>query len=193
MNKEQFKKYWNDTYPESLPIGHRLRSVYHDRWLRIHSLPNSKRYAENEADYKIILDRQNELISNIFGNNLDFFTLIGLYTHDLMNSNYEDLDYKNEYTHVNMVDLHAILPHEYENGMYYDIYIKNAAWAPAVFDNVLKKIADDEIRALFVNPQAQCIIMPYDGGVDIILKDTKTRDTYKNQFAQWLSTRKDGL
>jgi len=37
------------------------------------------------------------------------------------------------------------------------------------------------------------IIAPYDGGVDLILKDIETRNIYKQKYSDWLSQREDGL
>jgi hypothetical protein len=33
-----------------------------DRWGRFHSLPGSKRYAESEVEYAIVLDRYNTIL-----------------------------------------------------------------------------------------------------------------------------------
>jgi hypothetical protein len=193
MTAEQFRKYWSDNYPDADPIGYELKWVYEDRWFRIHSLPESKRYADNENEYSIILDRQNSLISDIFGDNQDFIILIGLYTDDLTTENYEDLDYINQYTKVDTLDLHKLRPEQYEDEIYYDIFIRTAKWKKHSQDKIMRKIADDEIRAIFINPGAEIIICPYDGGVDIILKDAETRDQLKRKYTDWLSNREDGL
>jgi hypothetical protein len=37
------------------------------------------------------------------------------------------------------------------------------------------------------------LIAPYDGGVDLILKDKEIRDQYKSKYRNWLSKRDDGL
>lgn len=66
-------------------------------------------------------------------------------------------------------------------------------WHPHKFDNLLKDIAEDNLRAFFVSVYKELIIAPYDGGVDFILKDTKTRDFYKQKYISWLSIRQDGL
>ena len=35
------------------------------RWVRFHSLPGSKRYAENEAEYACVLSRHNVVIGEL--------------------------------------------------------------------------------------------------------------------------------
>lgn len=37
------------------------------------------------------------------------------------------------------------------------------------------------------------IIAPYDGGVDIILKDVETKEYYLSKYCEWISDRVDGL
>ncbi|WP_425586206.1 DUF3885 domain-containing protein [Streptomyces sannanensis] len=43
---------WESNWPGTLPLGHLLRSAWPDRWVRFHSLPESKRYADTEAEFK---------------------------------------------------------------------------------------------------------------------------------------------
>ncbi|NLP59304.1 hypothetical protein [Lutibacter sp. B1] len=193
MTKFEFIKYWNENYPNSLPIENELVGKYENRWFRIHSLPDSKRYAENEYEYNQILERQNKLITDIFGNNTDFQILIGLYQNDTMNENYEFLDYLNTFIKIMNIDLHKEKPDIYEDEMSYEIYVKQEKWNINDYNEILKKIADDEIRAIFINPQQNSLIIPYDGGVDVILKNTEERDRFKSKYADWISKREDGL
>ena len=46
---------WNHTWPMASPLGYELRVAYSDQWVRFHSLPESKRCAENEVEYDEIL------------------------------------------------------------------------------------------------------------------------------------------
>ncbi|MDJ1503014.1 DUF3885 domain-containing protein [Xanthocytophaga agilis] len=67
MTKEQFTIFWSSTFPDTLPISHYFKYDYSDRWFRIHSLPESKRYADNEEEWNILLHRQNTIISDLLG------------------------------------------------------------------------------------------------------------------------------
>ena len=51
MTSEQFNTYWALNFADSIPIPHYFRHDYSDRWFRIHSLPGSKRYADNEEEW----------------------------------------------------------------------------------------------------------------------------------------------
>jgi hypothetical protein len=193
MTESEFIDYWNKEYPESLPINHELRLIYPERWFRIHSLPESKRYAESSDEYKIILDRQNQLINDLIGEESEVAISFGLYTNDITNENYQQLIDFGEFLKVLTIDLRKERPEEYEDEMYFDIYVRTENWQNGKRDQILKAIADDEIRAMFVSSSKKCVISPYDGGVDVIVDSTEKRDSLKNKYSDWLSNRVDGL
>ena len=193
MTESEFIDYWNKEYKESLPINHELKMVYPDRWLRIHSLPESKRYAENEDEYRIILERQNQLINELIGEESEIAISFGLYRWDLTNDNYKELTDFEEFQKVLRIDLQKERPEEYEDETYYDIYVKTESWKNGSRNEILKAIADDEIRAMFVSPSNKCVIAPYDGGVDVIVDSTEKRDKLKAKYVDWLSDREDGM
>jgi hypothetical protein len=62
-------------------------------------------------------------------------------------------------------------------------------WRSNSKNDILRAIADDEIRAMFICPSKNCIVAPYDGGVDIIVDSSKKRDELKVQYRDWLSDR----
>ena len=193
MTESEFIDYWNKVYPQSFPINHELKWVYPDRWFRIHSLPESKRYAESSDEYRIILDRQNQLINDLIGEESEIAISFGLYTNDITNDNYKELTDFGEFLKVLSIDLHKERPEEYEDEMYFDIYVKTENWKNGNRDEILKAIADDEIRAMFVCQTKKCIIAPYDGGVDVIVDSTEKRDSLKKKYSDWLSDREDGM
>jgi hypothetical protein len=60
MTEIEFIDYWNKEYPKTIPINHQLKLIYQDRWFRIHSLPESKRYAETKSE--LFIGNENDLI-----------------------------------------------------------------------------------------------------------------------------------
>ncbi|MFD6971116.1 hypothetical protein [Streptomyces sp. NPDC059949] len=48
------------------PEAHQFKHAYADRWVRFHSLPESKRYPEDETEYAIVLDRYNTVLDELF-------------------------------------------------------------------------------------------------------------------------------
>jgi hypothetical protein len=47
----------DDKFREVYPVSLIMRKAISDFWFRIHSLPESKRYPENEADWEILFER----------------------------------------------------------------------------------------------------------------------------------------
>jgi hypothetical protein len=61
-------------------------------------------------------------------------------------------------------------------------------------DEVLLCAADDRVTNLFiVSIERKRIFAPYDGGVDVVLRDFAEREEFKSRYANWLSKRSDGL
>jgi len=193
MTKSEFIHYWNKEYPESFPINYELKWNYPDRWFRIHSLPESKRYPDSADEYKILLDRQNQLINDLLGEDSEVVITFGLYTNDLTNDNYREMTAFGKFLQVLTIDLHEGRPEEYEDEMYLDIYMNCEKWENEDRDEILKAIAYDEIRAMFVSPSKKCVIAPYDGGVDVIVDSMEKRDSLKVKYKDWLSDREDGM
>lgn len=52
--------WWVSEFKEIVPVGHVLHPCLFDNWTRFHSLPESKRYAEDEVEYAEILRRHLE-------------------------------------------------------------------------------------------------------------------------------------
>ena len=173
MDKEEFNEYWKSEYPEAYPINHEFRLIYEDRWFRIHSLSKLKRYAEADTEYQIMINRQNQLINDLIGEKNKIIVSFGVYTNDISNDNYKELTDFGEFKKVQTIDLHKIRPKEYEDQEYYEIYIKDDYWKDETKNEILKAIADDKIKAMFICPSRHCIIAPYDGGVDIIVDSSK--------------------
>ncbi len=82
-----------------------MKYINSDRWLRIHSLPESKRYAESDFEYNIILNRQNQLINDLIGEGTELFISIGLYTGDTNNNNYTELTDYGDFYKAQTIDL----------------------------------------------------------------------------------------
>ncbi|GAA1622656.1 hypothetical protein GCM10009733_019120 [Nonomuraea maheshkhaliensis] len=55
---------WWSHWPDSPPIAHQLHGD-RDRWVRFHSLPEPKRYADTAAEYQILLDRYNTVLTEL--------------------------------------------------------------------------------------------------------------------------------
>jgi hypothetical protein len=196
MTKEEFNTFWTTTYPKTIPISHLFRHDYSDRWFRIHSLPKSKRYAESDEEWNILLTRQNEIINDLFTDNGKVFLVTGEYNWGERTSfitDEEEVFKPYNFVRLDNIDLFEINSDEYDKEDIYRPAFAETIWTLNCHDNLLKSIANDKTRAFFVSFDKNIIVAPYDGGVDFIVKDNHTRDNYKTKYKQWLSEREDGL
>ena len=194
MNINDFNKYWKSNYSKTLPLGYELVAVNLKKWFRIHSLPQSKRYADTDEEYKIILDRQNELITDIFTEGTEIILLFCTFTNDLSNENYNKIRGYSDFKLTQTLDLYKMYPEEeYPKGFSMNIYIKTEQWKKGNRNEMLQQIADDEINMLLICPSKNRIVAPYDGGVDVIMENETKRDEFKSKYKKWLSYREDGL
>jgi hypothetical protein len=196
MTKEEFNEFWAGRYYNSIPISHVFKRDYPERWLRIHSLPQAKRYAEDEIEWAILLGRQNRIISDIFGENLQVLLVTGIYSDKMaLESCVEKVHNALKpyvFTKLEAMDLSSRSSEFFEEGIFYTPEFAEVDWKVDRYDDLLKAIANDELRAFFVSPEKNVIIAPYDGGVDIILEDIETKEYCKSKYHQWLSARSDG-
>ncbi|VAW36449.1 hypothetical protein MNBD_GAMMA01-192 [hydrothermal vent metagenome] len=191
-NKIDFNTYWQKEFSEFLPFCHSLKYNYPDRWFRIHSLPNSKRYADTKDEYQTIINRQNQLFDTVIGERTNIMLVFAICTYDVTNENYAKIiDYK-EFRKIKTINLSQTEPENYEDNIFLDIYVKYTRWHKNEYNKILKAIADDKVRFLFVCPSKNRIIGPYDGGVDVIMENEVARDKMKIKYKNWLSNREDG-
>ncbi|MFE7524957.1 hypothetical protein ACFU7Y_04480 [Kitasatospora sp. NPDC057542] len=48
---------WERRWPGTEPVGYEISDRWRDVWARFHSLPESKRYPDDEREYAIVLER----------------------------------------------------------------------------------------------------------------------------------------
>ena len=197
MTAKQFKIFWTSNFADTIPIQHYFKHDYTDRWFRIHSLPESKRYADNEQEWSILLTRQNKIITDLFGDNTHLLLVTGVYNYNSLNNIHiteEEPIFNNySFTFLDNIDLHKLSPDDYDKGQTFRPAFSETVWNSNKHDLLLKEIANDGARAFFVSLDSKVIVAPYDGGIDFILKDTATRNIYKQMYKEWLSEREDGF
>lgn len=197
MTAAEFTDFWNAHFPETIPIQHHFKYDYSDRWFRIHSLPESKRYAETPEEWQILLERQNTVATELLGDGSKIIIVTGEYNfkNAIEIHLLEDATSMNQFevTKLPPIPMHQLSPDEFEDG---DVYIPRftiETWFPHKFDDIFRNIANDDLRAFFISIENKNIVAPYDGGVDLIVKDEAERDRYKKKYNDWLSYRADGL
>ncbi|WP_322873949.1 hypothetical protein [Acinetobacter sp. CFCC 10889] len=191
-----FEQLWAEAFPQKNPIPHLFKHYFAKHWFRIHSLPESKRYAETKAESELILKRHNQIISECFPNKIPIFIVTGSYLFgDEDNSIY---DFKNilsyNFNYLPKIKLSETDPTVFDDSdTYYRSQYYKTNWEPHLFNDLLSKIANDEVKAFFISFEKSIIVAPYDGGIDFIIWDDTMRARLQEKYRDWLSPRADRL
>lgn len=191
-----FQEYWRTNFPECSPVSYLFKDLLKERWFRIHNLPESKRYAENDAERNEILKKQRLVLENIIGEGEECFFVCGCYNESPFRV-YKDTFPK--FAKFFTEEIEPISGKTFTTESEKENYIFRAAYGTQVLrisalDEIILAIADWHIAHFFiVNPQLNRIFAPYDGGVDLVLENTSKRDEYKFIFKDWLSKNPQGL
>lgn len=192
MTPEAFSRYWESRYPGTPPVGYVLREKYIDLWLRIHTLPESKRYAANDDQREEILRRHNTVLADMLGERHPFILVLTSYseTSQVVRPSTWLKDYYPDSQPFATVQMDSSA----DSASYWHFFMATRVWEPHVFDNLLMLIADNIVaNVLFVNEDRASVYAPYDGGADIIASSPSERDNMRQTYASWLSKEPTGL
>jgi hypothetical protein len=178
LAKAKFLSEWEKIYPESPPISQFFKFRLPNRWGRIHSLPESKRYPDTKPEWDVLLDRQNRVIDSLIPQQATIRIVINYIAIDCYL--FKSFDLENIGVFV-----------DEEGEAVYQLFTFQTTWEHATLNPLLVLIAQEDLRAFIIAPD--CLIAPYDGGMDVILKDAHTCWEFKRTFKDWLSKRSDGL
>lgn len=193
MTPDAFKHYWDASYPAYPPVGYLLRHRYDRRWFRMHTLPDSRRYAESEEDYTEILRRHNTVLADVLGIGQPSVLILTGYSDTpvpVLSQEWMARQYPNSrpFLSVRMDDYD-----DYVTG-YWHFFMDDLAWEPGATDTLLRQVADAVVaNVLFVDVAQGRLYAPYDGGADVILPSVADRDAMRRHYPSWLSSHPLGL
>jgi hypothetical protein len=138
---------WQARWPQVVPISHLLKEE-NDRWVRFHSLPGSKRYADTPAEYATILHRHNTVLDELGAHtgNLHVITVEVAFTpvprprHPVLDVLLPDAEC---WTVLSWPDLDPVLAFAHA-------YVNRISWQPGRLDGLLRGVADDEMAHLII-------------------------------------------
>jgi hypothetical protein len=186
---------WNRSFPACEPIGHQMRVKFPDRWVRFHSLPDSKRYPENEGEYAVLLERFNVILKALSRQAERVVLLTTDYSESpapvRSQAELQALD-------PTAVPWRTVAMHELDENFaapcYWHVFASNRDSLPGAFDPVVRLVADDALRnIMIVAPDCRWLLHPYDGGMDVIAESQPARDLLKARYRTWLSASVDEL
>jgi len=194
---DAFNALWETHYSSSPPLSYVLRELYPEKWLRVHSLPESKRYPETTDEWALLLERHFTVLREVFGDVATAFLVSGYYTAGTKSELPEFLADNVIFSQLAFQELPQVKlgngPSEPDDTSTYWPLVSNIDLTPAFLGKLFRATAQDECRAFILHKELGTIIAPYDGGIDIFLADTTARNFYRNKYNDWLSTHPTGL
>ncbi|WP_030258010.1 MULTISPECIES: DUF3885 domain-containing protein [Streptomyces] len=171
---------WERRWPGSAPVGHEIDARGGDRWVRFHSLPESKRYPDDEHEYAIVLERYNTVLDELFAGR-EVYVITPRWT-DRASAPRMRRDAKHWRSWLEEDDP------EVGFRSYCHVFVERRQWRPGCLDRLLRRIADDaECGVIITDTGMRRLHHPYDGGADVCLTTTEERDRLKERHADWLS------
>ena len=193
FDRDGLSALWLRQFPKGPPVAHELRSAYPDRWVRFHSLPDSKRYPETEDEYAIVLHRYNTLLNELFeGTDVYVVTVAWSWEPDGA-----ELPSRRPEVHPEgsrwMTLAHEDGP-DLELHSYTHLYADRRPWRPDAVDEILREVADDVLSGVIITDSGLSRVHhPYDGGADVIAASAEERDRLRDSHRDWLPRNAAGL
>ncbi|MGI5141025.1 DUF3885 domain-containing protein [Streptomyces sp. CA-106110] len=177
---------WRQRWPDCPPVGYKLRDPYRDVWVRFHSLPESKRYAVDESEHAVVLERYNTVLDELFAGT-DVYVITPLWATE---PEIPLLEPDAGYWQSLLVEDDP----EPEFRTYCHLFAARLPWQRGCIDKLLRDTADDKVAGVLVTDSLmQRIYYPYDGGADVFLTTPEERDRMRDRHTDWLSSHPSGL
>ncbi|MFB8783092.1 hypothetical protein VSS38_25695 [Streptomyces albogriseolus] len=177
---------WQQRWPGCPPVGYKLRGPYRDVWVRFHSLPDSKRYAEDESECTVVLERYNTVLDELFAG-ADVYVITPLWTTEAEVPRSQAVT---GYWQSLLVEDDP----DPAFRTYCHLFVARRPWRRGCIDDLLRDIADDKVAGVLItDTRLLRIHHPYDGGADAFLATSEERDRVRERHADWLSRHPLGL
>lgn len=184
-----FLKFWDTYFEGHKPVAHLLRKSLHLRWVRFHSLPESKRYAETDEEWADLFERHNRIADAVLGDGARCWLVI---CNDMEGRDLEDKK------HLKRFDFDRWFSwwenDELDETIEWPVYATEIIWQAGQFNEVIRKVAVwDECFLLLVSQETNAIFAPYDGGIDLIQPSEKLASGIKAKYPSWRPVNELGL
>jgi len=194
MPDEAFLTFWRSHYGDCPPVGYLLRESFPERWFRIHSLPDTKRYAETARELVTVLSRQNSVATDLLGADSPA-VLVASPSH--VPVLVRPARGERQFSRLALAPLMIIVETDPANpGSGWSIPLSSVHihWHSGALDDVLADVANDLLKPFaIVSETTGRVYAPYDGGADLILATEAERDEYRAKYSAWLSPHPSGL
>lgn len=184
--------HWQQQWPGVRPVGHELPSNVPDRWVRFHSLPYSKRYADAPSEYATLLDRHHAVLADLVATSADK-TLVAMTCSWSQDSRPRRRSAELERAAPQAALWKSVVEDDPDNPAWLHLYV---TWhhTTSELNRLLKLVADDVTAGVIIaDEQLTWLYHPYDGGADVIAPSVEMRDALRDTYSNWLSAHPRGL
>jgi hypothetical protein len=177
--------WWRAHFGEFAPIGHVLRLHRAADWLRLHSLPESKRYAQTSQEMNEILRRAELLAAHLFVAGETIFLFRSAFHFPERGA----LSMAHG-TAIFSAKTSSAEPHDDD---YFSTTAQTLRWPYANFSDLIRRVANaEENMCTLTSPASSNIFCPYDGGIDTFTS-RRLRAQLSRAFSNWRSSHPLGL
>lgn len=180
-----FEVFWKTHYPNASPTGWMMRNAGAKYWIRFHSLPESKQYADDEEEWAILLSRQNELAAEVIGEGQICWMVQSRWP---ASDQGNELDYFRETRENGLNNAFTFLSEiDEDDAVQWTAAAILTVWHQGAFDGALRRIADEKAGpTIWISVATGSVFAPYDGGVDLFLDDEGKMNALRNKHEEWL-------
>ena len=202
IHAQRLTELWETIWTNCAPDADQLKYCYPNRWVRFHSLPDSKRYPESEAEYREGLQRYHTLLGALGVTTVTPLLCVtegysSRWSHplrepDLANTQPDAWQWRQ----WDGSPEDEPLPDDEPTPEFYDRWVHQYVAETTIdrLDPVLRLVADDQCCGVMVlRLNLAWVFHPYDGGTDVIAATEEQRNQLRSQYANWTSPRDDGL
>lgn len=180
--------WWCSRHPNLPPQGSLLRQIWAERWVRLHALPDAKRYADTPEEAAEIVRRHVAVASVIFSDGEPLFVFRA------------DWESPSRRAGPRPRPRPQIAGRQFREGVQVigddpPLHVRALAtrWKPDFFETLVALVAAQEAVGLsLVSPATGNMLCPYDGGMDVFSFSVEP-GVLATRFASWCSSRPDGL
>ena len=173
-----FLETWTEWFPDAPPVGFLLREAEPDRWLRIHSLPGSRRHPESGWDHAELLRRHNAVATDLLGEG----AACGVVLFDVCDPQRSSaLGARAGLTEAELPRVASLPPDlwDEDDGVFTEpvcLFGGSTVWRTGAFDAFIAAVADARVSGMFAAFETGAVYAPYDGGADLFFPTTWERD-----------------
>lgn len=179
INNNDIISCWNNFHEGSPPVGFLLRIDESDRFLRIHSFSQGKRYPKDKKDFALVLEKFTEITNVLFTKD----EKVGIFLIDYGNTFYSDSIEWNLGLITDIPIYWKTKIDEYNDIEGIKFITGSNNWKDGCADAFCMAASENTYSSIalfsYVSGNTVC---PYDGGFDIFIPDNEKYQNLTKQF-----------